>query len=174
MNSTIHHSPSDILNTDDLKRYVDHNSIDAELIQLPSPTPTVEMAAKAVGVSADQIAKTLIFTIRDEPIAVIASGLAPIDNRMIAKHCGVSRKRIKLADAKIVLTATGYPIGTVPPFGFDQQLPTLMDSAMLSMTEVYAGGGSINYLLCVSPLEIIRVTSAEVLSLRSANKENAR
>jgi prolyl-tRNA editing enzyme YbaK/EbsC (Cys-tRNA(Pro) deacylase) len=64
-----------------------------------------------------------------------------------------------------VLATTGYEVGTVPPFGHHQPVPTLVDRRVLEQETVYAGGGGHRVLLRFSPGEILRVTAAETIDL---------
>jgi prolyl-tRNA editing enzyme YbaK/EbsC (Cys-tRNA(Pro) deacylase) len=161
-----------MLNTDDLKQYLTRHDIAAEIISLPVHTLTVMNAAKAMDTSPDRIVKSLLFIIQNEPVLAIASGTGRVDRRQIASHYGVGRKRVKLADAATVEAVTGYAVGAVPPFGHIQPLPTLIDPRVLQMPEVYAGGGAVDALLRISPLEIMRLTNAIELDLHAAEDEN--
>ena len=154
-----------MLTPEDLTAFIEKNGIEAEVIVLPDATPTVEAAARAVGTSSKQIVKTLVFLINDEPVLAIACGEARIDRRPIADHFGVGRKRVKMADADSVLQCVGFPIGAVPPFGMPDQPTTLIDERLFEYEVVYAGGGDINALIKVHPLEIERVTSGIRLDL---------
>lgn len=153
----------------DLQSFIERSEITAELITLSVQTPTVTDAARAVGTSPDKIIKSLVFLVDGEPILAIASGISRIDRRPIATHFGVGRKRVKLADAAQVLDVTGYAIGAVPPFGQRQHLTTLMDPRVFEHEEVYAGGGAIDTLVRVSPIEIQRVTGAVKIDLQEAS-----
>ena len=50
-----------ILGSDDLAQYISNCGIQAELVHLAVETPTVTAAAEAVGVSPEQIFKSLLF-----------------------------------------------------------------------------------------------------------------
>jgi prolyl-tRNA editing enzyme YbaK/EbsC (Cys-tRNA(Pro) deacylase) len=89
-----------------------------------------------------------------------------VDNKKIAKHFNVSRKRIKLADPQTVLAVTGYEVGAVPPFGHHSKLSVILEERIFQQELVYAGGGSKEALLEVRPEEILRVTNAVVLNLQ--------
>lgn len=151
----------------DLMTFMAEHQINAEVVRLQVETPTVEDAAKAVSTSVEQIVKSLLFLVDGEPVLAIACGNDPVDRRSIAAHLGVGRKRVKLADAASVLAITGYPVGAVPPFGLRKQPLTLIDRRVLEHDMVYAGGGAIDALVRVSPLEIQRVSGAVELDLLS-------
>ncbi len=152
---------------DDVARFIAGHSIRAEIIFLDLPTPTVEAAALAVGTTPEQIVKSVVFSVQDRWVLAIASGTRLIERRCIAAHFGVGRKRIRLASAPQVLAATGFPAGTVPPFGHAQPLPTLIDYRVLALTEAYAGGGAHNALMRVNPQDILQITGAEVMNLHN-------
>jgi len=153
------------LDAEDLARWIEARQVAAELVRLPMHTPTVELAAQAVGTDPERIVKSLLFLVEGRPVVVVACGVGRVDQRAIASWFGVGRKRVRLASPAEVLAATGYPIGALPPFGHRQPLPTLIDRLALAHPEVYAGGGSIDTLVRLNPAEIQRLTGAAVADL---------
>lgn len=156
------------LTPQDLEMHLTEHHIDGELIHLSVPTPTVETAAEAVGVSPDQIVKSLLFIIDGQPVLVIASGLGRIDRRLLGSHFGVSRKKTSFADSETVLALTGYPVGAVPPLGHREKLRVLVDPSVLEHETVFGGGGSDTTLLRLHSQDILRFTQAEVVPLQQA------
>jgi prolyl-tRNA editing enzyme YbaK/EbsC (Cys-tRNA(Pro) deacylase) len=154
-----------ILTPEDLQTFMDVRQIWGEILRLSVPTPTVETAAQAVGCRPEQIVKSILFTIDDQPVLAIACGTAPVARRAIADQYGVGRKRVKLAPPEVVLALSGFEVGAMPPFGHRQPLPTLLDPAILEHTEVYAGGGAENALARLHPADILRVTQAKMVTL---------
>src|SRR5690242_9139905 len=114
----------------DLQTYLTQHSIPAQIMVLTTQTPTVPAAAEALGVTVEQIAKTVIFFIDGQPHAVIGNGIRRVDQKKLAQRFAVNRKKIKLADGDAVIRVTGYAPGTVPPLGHRQTLPILMDPAV--------------------------------------------
>ena len=100
------------------------------------------------------------------PVLAIGCGQTLIDRRLIGKHFGVGRKKVKLAGAETVLAISGFPVGTVPPFGHRQALETLLEEKVLRFKEAYAGGGEHNALVRLNPADILEVTQATVLDLK--------
>lgn len=149
------------MNSSDLAAFIAANGITAEIILLPDHTPTVEVAAQALGVRIEQVAKSILFLAEGSPVLVIANGTNRIDYRRLGDYLNLSRKRIKMADADQVLNFAGYIVGSMPPFGHKSKLRTLIDARMFEQPEVYAGGGDINAMLRVTADEIMRVTSGE-------------
>ena len=155
------------LNTDDLQAFIKANAIHAEILHLPVPTPTVETAALAVGADVQQIVKSILFLVDDQPVLAIACGAEYIERRAIADLYDVGKKRVKLASAEEVVSLSGYEVGAMPPFGHRQPLCSLLDRHVLELTEVFAGGGAENALMRVPPQEILRVSGARVMALVS-------
>jgi prolyl-tRNA editing enzyme YbaK/EbsC (Cys-tRNA(Pro) deacylase) len=154
----------------DLERFLDAHGVAGEMIRLPEHTPTVEAAALVMGTSAERIVKSLLFLLDgggDDPvpILVIANGTDRVDYRQVAEYVGLSRKRVRLADADSVRAVTGYPVGGVPPLGHPRPLRTLMDRRVLQQPEVFAGGGAVDALLRITPAEIMRATGAETVDV---------
>jgi prolyl-tRNA editing enzyme YbaK/EbsC (Cys-tRNA(Pro) deacylase) len=141
------------------------HAIPGELLELAEPTPTVETAAQAVETEPERIVKSILFLVAGQPVLAIACGPDRVETRALAAWYRVGRKRVKLAGAETVLQATGFQVGAMPPFGHLSRLPTLLDRRVLDQPEVFAGGGSENTLLRLSPQTILQATQAEVLDL---------
>jgi Cys-tRNA(Pro) deacylase len=161
-----------MLKPENLQAFLDRHQIQGEIITLDVLTPTVEAAAQAVGAQTDQIVKTLVFIVQEQPIAAIACGTGRVDRRVIANRFGVGRKKVRLASADQVLQTTGYPAGAVPPFGHQSYIPCLLDPRVLEHAAVFAGGGAENALVRLNPLDIQRATQAEVVDLLNLHEKS--
>lgn len=154
--------PPVVLSPAHLQAFLDSHHIDAQIVYPGAPTPTVPAAARALGVEEDQIVKSVVFLVEDRPFLVYGCGTRRVDPRKLADRLGVSRKKVRLADADQVLDLTGYPVGTVPPVGLKTPMPAFMDPAIQSHEVVYAGGGGIDALLRIRSAELIRASRAEI------------
>jgi prolyl-tRNA editing enzyme YbaK/EbsC (Cys-tRNA(Pro) deacylase) len=151
----------------DLQAFMIAHQIAGEILFLDVPTPTVEAAAQAVGAHPRQIVKSVLFTVLQAGVLTISCGDQLVERRAIAALYNVGRKRVKLAPPEVVLALTGFPVGTVPPFGHSSPLRCLIDPGVLQLEQVYAGGGAHNALLRLPPQEILRITQAEVIDLHN-------
>jgi prolyl-tRNA editing enzyme YbaK/EbsC (Cys-tRNA(Pro) deacylase) len=149
----------------DLQRYIDAHGIAAAILPMNGHTPTVSDAARELGVAVDQVIKSLVFVLDDDPLLVINNGLARVDRRRLAAVLGVGRKRVKFARPEQALTITGFMVGSMPPFGHCRPLRTLLDVAVMGLPHVFGGGGDIDAMLRIAPLELLRVTQGEVHAL---------
>ncbi len=150
----------------DLQAFMQENSIPGTILYLDQPTPTVETAAQAVGTAPDQIVKSILFLVDDQPVLAINCGTAYIERRAIAHQYQVGKKRVKLASAQEVLSIAGYEVGAMPPFGHRLPLPTLLDQRVLEQPVVYGGGGAENALVRLQPEDIRRAARARVIDLQ--------
>jgi uncharacterized protein (TIGR02118 family) len=151
-----------VLKPENLQAFLDNHNIDAEIVFPGQPTPTVPKAAEAVGVEPDQIVKSVVFLVNNQPFLVYGCGTRRVDPRKLAERLNVSRKKVKLANAEQVLDLTGYEVGTVPPLGLKTPMPTYMDPAIQQHEIVYAGGGGIDALLKIGSKELERASQAEI------------
>lgn len=151
-----------VLTAKNLQAYLDNHHIDAEIVFPGEPTPTVPAAAAAVGVNPNQIVKSVVFLVDDQPFLVYGCGTRRIDPRKLADRLNVSRKKVKLANAEQVLDLTGFEVGSVPPLGLKTPMPAYMDPAIQEYDVIYAGGGSVDALLKLSTKTLLDVSRAEV------------
>ena len=151
----------------DLQNFIDQNQIEAKILPMEEDTPTVPDAARALGVEEEQIIKSLVFLVDGQPTLVIANGTHKVDNRLVARHLGVGRKRVKMAHPEQALEVTGYVVGAMPPFGHQTRLPTIIDPDVVTHSVIFGGGGEINAMLRLTSSELLRVTGAEIASVSS-------
>lgn len=148
---------------DRLQRFIDDRKIEADLHRFEDPVHSVEAAARAADAEAEQFIKSLCL-VADGVLAVaVVRGPDRADLDRIAGVLGVDE--VRMADPDEVLEGTGYPVGGVPPFGFEA--PFLVDEAVLGMDRVWAGGGSDRALVRTTPDAIVEATGATVARLRA-------
>jgi prolyl-tRNA editing enzyme YbaK/EbsC (Cys-tRNA(Pro) deacylase) len=138
--------------------------ITTEVREMPASTRSAPEAAAAVGCDVGMIVKSLVFRSVDtgEAILVLASGGDRVDEGRLATVVGQGVQR---ADASFVRERTGYAIGGVPPLGHERALPTYLDERLLSHSVVWAAAGTPNAVFSIAPDELVRATSAKVVSV---------
>jgi len=157
-----------MLTPSDLERYINKHGIQGEFIFLDEETPTVEAAAQALGTKTENIGKSVLFVVKNgDPILAISCGTRMIERRVISNLLGVGRKKIRLAPSDIVLQYTGFPVGTVPPFGHPEPLRTLLDPTVLNLEEIYVGGGAHNAMLRIAPQDILKISQPDIIDLHT-------
>ena len=147
-----------------VETFLREQAVKGEVIRLDRETPTVELAAGALGVATDAIIKSLLFQAKDgECVLVIASGTGRVDVKKLKAVTGKDGWR--LAKPDVVLRITGYPAGGTPPIGHAEKLRVLMDRRAAARDVVYGGAGTLNSMLRIRIADIRRLTGAEVHDL---------
>ena len=65
---------------EEVKKYFSQFNMENKIKELENSSATVELAALALNVEPDRIAKTLSFMVGDKPILIVTSGNSKIDN----------------------------------------------------------------------------------------------
>ena len=156
---------------DSAKRVQDfliENGFSCTVKELSDSTRTAEEAAKTIGCTIAQIAKSLIFIdkVSNLPILVIASGAHQVDIRKIESATGL---QLVKADAKFVKEKVGFAIGGVPPVGHCQKIRTLLDPTLKSYEWIWAAAGTPFAVFQLSSSEIQKMTSGEFVDLYGEN-----
>lgn len=120
-------------------------------------------AAESLGVSPDQVLKTLMAQVDGKPVcAVIASDQEVAMKRLAAAAGGKSAQMMKPADAERI---TGYRVGGVSAFGQKRQVPTFIDKAALDHALVFVNGGQRGLQARLAPGDLVAALGAKVADL---------
>ncbi|MFK5925049.1 MAG: YbaK/EbsC family protein [Desulfuromusa sp.] len=138
----------------ELKAYLATHNI--EVWEYVEPTATALAAADAVGCDVAEIAKTLLFLVGGNPVAVVTCGDMKVKSSRLKQASGFSGK-VKLPLADEVFGHTGYVPGGVCPFLLPPELPLFLDTSLHRFPVVYAAAGN-NY-------SAVPVTVAQLLQL---------
>ena len=139
-------------------------SLEIEPFHFPNGTKTAADAAAAIGVDVGQIVKSLIFAVDGEVQLAYVSGRNQLDERKLAAAAGGTT--CTRVDADTVRTATGFPIGGVPPFGHATALPVFVDPDLLQYDVVWAAAGTWNDVFAIAPDDLVRASNGTVTELR--------
>jgi prolyl-tRNA editing enzyme YbaK/EbsC (Cys-tRNA(Pro) deacylase) len=137
--------------------------LDRRVIELAVHARTSQQAAAALGVAVGQIAKSLVFTVDDRPLLVVASGANRVDERRLGELAG---GRVRRADPETVKRATGYTIGGVPPIGLAGEMAVYLDRDLLGYDLVYAAAGLPECVFPIAPDELVRATGGRVVDVK--------
>ena len=133
-------------------------------VRFPEGAKTAADAAAAIGVAVGQIVKSLIFGVDGEVVLAYVSGANQLDERKLAAAAGGSR--CGRVDADTVRSATGFPIGGVPPFGHTTPLRVFVDPDLLQYDEVWAAAGTWHDVFAISPEDLVRASGGTVTDLK--------
>lgn len=114
---------------------------ESEILEFTVSSATVELAAKALGVAPQRIAKTLSFRGKDGScILVVAAGDAKIDNPKFKAQFGT---KAKMLTAEEVAAETGHAVGGVCPFALPETgVSVYLDVSLQRFETVYPAAGS--------------------------------
>ncbi|WP_374660372.1 Cys-tRNA(Pro) deacylase [Phenylobacterium sp.] len=120
-------------------------------------------AAQALGVSPDQVLKTLMALVDGKPVcAILASDEEVAMKKLAAAVGGKSAHMMKPADAERL---TGYKVGGVSPFGQKRQVPTVLDEMATLHDQVFVNGGQRGLQVLIAPADLAAALDAIVVSL---------
>jgi Cys-tRNA(Pro) deacylase len=132
------------------------------VIEFDASTAIAEQASRAAGCTLGAIVKSLVFLIDGHPILVLVAGDRMADQRKLAAHFGLGKKKVRLADSETVRSVTGYEVGGVPPIGHDVHLPVLIDASLARFDTVWAAAGTGNAVFPIPFSRLIEITVGEL------------
>jgi prolyl-tRNA editing enzyme YbaK/EbsC (Cys-tRNA(Pro) deacylase) len=142
--------------------------LDVEIVEFAQTTRTAQEAADAIGCEVAQIVKSLLFTVDEQPIMALMSGVNQLDFGKLAALRNTSRNKIKRPDADTVKAATGFSIGGVPPFGHVSALPVYVDEDLLRFDVVWAAAGTPFAVFAIAPDELVEASGGTAVDLKKA------
>lgn len=143
---------------DHVKHYLTERGI--EVWEFAEPTPTSETAAKAVGCTAAEIAKSILFMVGTNPVIVVTSGDVKIKTSKLKQATGLKGKA-RLPQADEVRRYTGYAPGGVCPFLLPEGARVLVDASMRRFSRVYAAAGNDHSAVPITVDQLLAVTGGE-------------
>ena len=115
-------------------------------------------AAEKLGLSPDQVFKTLVVTDGKK----LYVGVLPVSNqlnlKLMAKALGL--KRVTMADKQQIAASTGYVLGGVSPIGQKKSLPTIIDSSAQTLASINVSAGRRGLEIELSARDLQRLTNA--------------
>jgi prolyl-tRNA editing enzyme YbaK/EbsC (Cys-tRNA(Pro) deacylase) len=135
-----------------------------EVVDLGLSARTAADAAGAVGCRVEQIAKSLVFRLRESgrPLLVVTSGAHRVNETKVAALVGEVLDR---ADADFVRAETGFAIGGVAPVGLVKPVVALIDEHLLTFEEIWAAAGHPNTVFRLRPADLVAMTGGRVAAV---------
>jgi Cys-tRNA(Pro)/Cys-tRNA(Cys) deacylase len=140
-------------------------NIPHQVFKHETPVTSFEQAASDRNQRPEQIVRSILFQIRPEEfLMVLVAGPAQVDWKKLRQL--VKRSRVRMATEEEVLEVTGYRIGTVSPFGLQQQIKVLIDASVLKEDEISIGSGVRNTAIIMKSADLRQaLRQSEVVSL---------
>lgn len=128
-----------------------------EVWEFEEPTPTSATAARAVGCTVAEIAKTILLIVGEKPVAVVTCGDRKVNTSLLKKETALTGKA-RLPGAEEVERFTGYRPGGVCPFLLPKGLPVLLDTSLRRFPRTYAAAGNDHSAVPITFDQLLAVT----------------
>jgi prolyl-tRNA editing enzyme YbaK/EbsC (Cys-tRNA(Pro) deacylase) len=135
--------------------FLRESGVEARIQEFPDGTSSAQDAADAVGCDLGQIVKSLVFVCDERPVVALVPGDRRGDPAKVAHAVDAASARV--AKAQEVEDATGFAPGAVAPFPLLRVDAVLMDRSLYHHDVVWAGAGSHQHVLGISPTDLGRL-----------------
>lgn len=146
------------MSLESVRQFFAEHAPEITIIEMPESTATVELAARAHGVTPGQIAKTLSLKVKDEVVLIVTRGDARLDNRKLKATLGAKARMLSVDE---VVNWTGHPVGGVCPFGLENPLKVYCDVSLRRFDEVLPAAGATHSAVRISPQRMAELTAAK-------------
>jgi Cys-tRNA(Pro)/Cys-tRNA(Cys) deacylase len=121
--------------------------------------------ARALGFRERQMVKTLVFEAgTGERVLVMVGG----DQSAVSGNLkrAVGSRDVRMAAPEAVVETTGYAIGSVPPFGWQQPgFRSFLEASLMEEEVLGVGTGAWGHEILIAPADLVRASGAEVVNL---------
>lgn len=120
-------------------------------------------AAVSMGVSPDQVFKTLMAELDGKPICAIVPSDEEVNMKKLAAALGgKSAHMMKPADAERL---TGYKVGGISPLGQRKPVPTALDELASLHDEIFINGGQRGLQIRIRPDDLVAALNCALADL---------
>lgn len=119
---------------------------------------TVEHAAKQIGCSEAEIAKTLSFLVDNKPVIVVMAGDMKVNS---SKFKAQFHTKPHMIPRELVEGLTGFQPGGVCPFGLPADIPVWLDVSMKRFDTIHPAAGDEYTSATLSPSELETIVDAK-------------
>lgn len=126
---------------DAVKAYFRQYGMEDRVLEFPTSSATVELAAQAAGCEPCRIAKSLTFLVGEGAVLVVCAGDAKIDNGKYKAQFGVKAKMLTPDQVERMI---GHAVGGVCPFGIREGVAVYLDESLRRFQTVFPAAGSAN------------------------------
>jgi prolyl-tRNA editing enzyme YbaK/EbsC (Cys-tRNA(Pro) deacylase) len=134
-----------------VRAYLAPFGMDEKILEFDTSSATVELAAQALGVAPQRIAKTMSFEHADGCILVVAAGDARVDNHKFKAEFGCKARMLRAQDVE---ARVGHAVGGVCPFGVREDVRIYLDVSLKRFETVFPACGSANSAVEVTPQQL--------------------
>jgi Ala-tRNA(Pro) deacylase len=121
--------------------------------------------AAALGVTAEEVAKTLVLATPEGNVRAVLPASERIDLRKVADLVGTSSKKVQLAtEDDLARDYSEFELGAVPPFSGKADR-VIVDARLAQRDSVVLEAGSHDRSLRMNAADLVRVTQAQVADI---------
>jgi prolyl-tRNA editing enzyme YbaK/EbsC (Cys-tRNA(Pro) deacylase) len=149
------------LSVESVREYFKTKNMDVS-IKFFEDTSTVDKASQSLGVTPGEIAKSLLFKVKEDYIMVLMAGDKKIDNR---KFKDTFFCKAKMPNPDEVMEITGHPVGGVCPFGLKNPINVYLDISLKDYDIVYPAAGEANAAVKLSVQKLAELTGGKWIDI---------
>ena len=126
---------------------VEQNSQDElniEKVHTPN-AKTIEEVARFFNAPSENFVKTLLFTAKDEVVAVLIPGNRELNVIKLVKVLGIPEHELVMADEETVKAITGAEVGFAGPINLKKNIRVIVDSRVTKMKNFIVGANETDY-----------------------------
>ena len=124
-----------------VRAYFRERNMEDRVQEFEVSSATVELAAQALNVKGQRIAKTLSFHVDDHVVLIVAAGDAKIANPKYKAQFHTKAKMLSHEEAE---TLIGHAVGGVCPFAVNEGVDVYLDESLKRFETVFPACGSPN------------------------------
>ena len=151
-----------MVNVQNVKKYLEDNHIDADLIEHPDKdAKTSDDAAKVCGTDTAHIIKTLLFVDNSNNYAIVMiQGNKKVDEKKIP-----DMKKPQMATAAQIKEILGTEPGGISPVALPEELKKYIDVGLTSLDKIFVSGGSRYATIKMKPEQLLKQPNCLVMDL---------
>ncbi len=124
-----------------VREYMKQYNMDDKILEFDVSSATVDLAAQALGIAGQRIAKSLSFLVDEKAVIIVTAGDGRIDNK---KYKAEFLCKAKMLTPEQVDEMIGHKIGGVCPFGINDDVKVYLDESLKRFETVFPACGSSN------------------------------
>jgi Ala-tRNA(Pro) deacylase len=129
-------------------------------------TESADAEAAALGVSPEEVAKTLVVKTPEGYLRAVVPASERVDLRKLAELHGDRKKQVHLATEDDLRRDYGeFELGAVPPFGGARRDEVVIDARLARRDSVVLEAGSHDTSIRMKSVDLIRVANAQVADI---------
>jgi prolyl-tRNA editing enzyme YbaK/EbsC (Cys-tRNA(Pro) deacylase) len=148
----------------DITRLLDEAGVDFDVLEHVHTERAADEAA-ALGIGADEVAKTLVLVAPAGNVRAVLAASKRIDLHKVAALLGVGGKKLHLATEDDLARDYGdFELGAVPPLGGPED-PVIVDEGLADRDSVVLEGGSHDRSIRLKAADLVRLSRAQVADI---------